>query len=461
MSTEHRPPQAATPEIPKRQVSLDAYRGFIMVLLVSGAFGIPQVAAKFSEDDRLAQTLAYQFEHVKWTGCSLWDLIQPSFMFMVGVAIPFSYASRRAKGDSTLRIAGHVVWRSLVLIFLGIFLVSNWGKHTNWTFVNVLTQIGLGYGFVYLLVGKHPIVQLLAVAAVLGGYWYVFASYELPNPNDSVRIQDSGFTDPRKHEPMRKQRRGGGPTDDSKQEQPAEKNETHFGVAAHWTKNANFASDVDAILLKYFPNTKTPDPGGYATLNFVPSMVTMLLGLMAGELLRRKISARSKFWILVSAGLLCLLIGVAVDHYIWPEWLADGMSKLGQAVGASSPSFFDRDWTVCPIVKRIWTPSWVVFSAGWTFLMLAAFYLVIDVRGWQRWAFPFVVVGMNSIAIYCMSMLLRPWIRKTLEIHLGENFWENIYGGTTYVELYKAVAILAFLWLVAWWMYRRKIFIRI
>jgi predicted acyltransferase len=111
---------------------------------------------------------------------------------------------------------------------------------------------------------------------------------------------------------------------------------------------------------------------------------------------------------------------------------------------------------MCPIVKRIWTPSWAVFSAGWTFAMLAGFYWVIDVRGYRRWTFPLVVVGMNSIAMYCMSMLLKPWVGHSLRTHLGRSWFEGPRGT---VALYAATLLV--LWLACLWLYRRKIFLRI
>src|SRR5262249_16648647 len=149
-------PTPPAPEKPGRLASLDAYRGFIMLAMAS-SFG--SYLAAFAKnigrtDDPVYRFLHYQFEHVDWMGCSFWDLIQPSFMFMVGVAMPYSYASRKAKGDSEDKIRVHVVIRSIILILLGIFLSSNGEKETNFTFVNVLTQIGLGYTFVFLLRGR-------------------------------------------------------------------------------------------------------------------------------------------------------------------------------------------------------------------------------------------------------------------------------------------------------------------
>ncbi|HMC67474.1 MAG TPA: DUF5009 domain-containing protein, partial [Gemmataceae bacterium] len=160
-----------TPLKPARLVSLDAYRGIIMLFMASAGFEIYKIVKDHPPlaDNPVWRFLGYHFgNHVEWTGCSLWDLIQPSFMFMVGVAIPYSYASRKAKGDSEGRIWFHVIIRAIVLVLLGVFLSSNGAKQTNFTFVNVLSQIGLGYAFVYLLRGRRVLLQLLATAAILG-----------------------------------------------------------------------------------------------------------------------------------------------------------------------------------------------------------------------------------------------------------------------------------------------------
>src|SRR4051794_35548521 len=111
-----------------RLVSLDAYRGFIMLALASGGLALGKVA-EHSPDSILWQFLERQSDHVQWGGCSFWDLIQPSFMFIVGVAMPFSYAARRARGDSSARMFMHALGRSLVLIALGVFLASAWSDH--------------------------------------------------------------------------------------------------------------------------------------------------------------------------------------------------------------------------------------------------------------------------------------------------------------------------------------------
>jgi predicted acyltransferase len=390
------------PVAPDRLISLDAYRGFIMLVMASDGFGFAKIASEHFKDSAIWQFLAYQFEHVQWTGCAFWDLIQPSFMFMVGVAIPYSHASRLAKGQSQFQIAAHVLVRSVILVLLGIFLSSNGRSQTNFTFVNVLTQIGLGYAFVYLLRGRGVIVQLLAAAGILVGYWYVFYGHQTEIALGATAEHDWRFD----------------------------------GLFAHWNKNANFASDFDHRFLALFPlsDSYPYNGGGYQTLNFIPSMATMVFGLMAGELLRSGRRPSIKLIYLATAGVLCVVIG----------W------KLGQIA--------------CPIVKRIWTPSWAVFSAGWTFLLLGGFYLVIDIVRLRWWTFPLVIVGMNSIAMYVMSQLLKPWTRQTLRTHIvgpvNKSFETDLFGGV-YGPLIVSVSVLFVFWLICLAMYRKKIFIRI
>src|SRR5215831_18348020 len=116
-----------------RLTSLDAYRGFVMLLIMGELLEFCQVA-KAVPGNRFWEFLCHHQSHVPWTGCSLHDLIQPSFSFLVGVALPFSLASRAAKGESLGRMTAHALWRALVLILLGVFLRSASHSQTYWTF---------------------------------------------------------------------------------------------------------------------------------------------------------------------------------------------------------------------------------------------------------------------------------------------------------------------------------------
>ena len=383
--------------------SLDAYRGFVMICLAANGFGIAATAKNFP-DSSLWQSLRFQFDHVPWVGCAFWDLIQPSFMFMVGVALPYSYAKRETAGVSFQRMLGHAVVRSLVLILIGLFL-STGSKHTmtNFTFVNVLTQIGLGYTFLFLLWRRPTVTQLSALIAILVGYWTWLAM-------TSVVGSDFDFT------------KVGVPAD------------WPFltGFDAHWQKNANPAATFDLWFLNLFPR---PVPfafneGGYQTLNFIPSLGTMLLGLMTGEFIRRSRDHAKTFFSLTAAGVICLGAGWALN-----------------------------DFGLCPAVKRIWTPSWALYSTGWTLLMLAGFYGVIDVLGAKAWSWPLKVAGMNSISLYVLSQLLKNWTGDSLQRHFGAGLFNLL--GESYAPLLRANLILLCFWLFVWWLYRQRIFFRI
>jgi predicted acyltransferase len=395
---------AAPASKPARLLSLDAYRGLIMIVLATGGLGFTAVYKTLQQTSADVSPvwafLAWNTDHVPWIGCSFWDLIQPSFMFMVGVAVPYSLASRRARGDSEPKIWAHVAWRAVLLVLLGVFLQSNGTPRTNWTFVNVLSQIGLGYVFLCLLSGRSVKVQAAWLGIILVGYWLFFFLWPLSEGPD--------FTGHRGWKP-----------------------EHLAGWWAHWDKYNNAAAAFDSWFLALFPPKGGGDPylfneGGYQTLNFIPSLATMLMGLMAGEMLRSRRRAETKLLLLVVASLVCLGVG----------WVA------GE--------------TVCPLVKRIWTPSWAVFSTGWTFAILAVLFAVIDVIGWRRWALPLVIVGMNSIAMYVMIQLMGGWIGDSWKRHLPQAWFESPFA-----PILRQSLVAATLWLICAWMYRRGIFLRI
>ena len=350
------------------------------------------------------QFLGFHQSHVDWVGCSLHDLIQPSFSFIVGVALPFSIASRMARGQTQSWLSLHAFWRALVLVLLGVFLRSTGSDMTNWTFEDTLTQIGLGYGFLFLL-GFRPVRdQWIALAAILVGYWALFAFWPLPGPG--FDWNSASVTPDWKH--------------------------NLTGFAAHWNKNTNPAWAFDSWFMNLFPRSKpyTANAGGYVTLSFIPTLGTMILGLVAGGVLRSGRAPWVKVQWLAIAGVVALATGELLD------WFG-----------------------ICPVVKRIWTPSWVLFSGGWCLLLLAVCYAVIDLIGWKGWSFPLVVIGMNSIAAYCMAHLFEGFMYKNLATHLGANTFKLF--GPAYEPLLHGAAVLLTLWIILLWMYRRKIFLRV
>lgn len=389
--------------IQARLAGLDAYRGFVMLLMMAEVLHFSEIAAAVP-GSAFWRFLAYHQSHVEWIGCSLHDLIQPSFSFLVGAALPFSLGARQQAGLNAGRVILSAWRRALILILLGIFLRSTGKPLTYFTFEDTLTQIGLGYGFLVLLGWSRARTLWLVFAAILVGYGIAFAQYPLPPETfDRTKV--------------------GVPLD-----------WPHWlsGFAAHWNKNVNLAADFDVWFLNLWPR-ETPfafNDGGYQTFNFVPTLATMILGLLAGRVLRESWSNADKVGWLVLLGCAGIVSGLL-------------LSRLG----------------VNPLVKRIWTPSWVLFSGGWCFLLTAAFYAVLDGWGSRRWAFPLLVIGMNSIAAYVLTELMRYHLAEIVKPHVGlATTW---LVGTAYQPLLTGAVVLALLWLALLWMYRRKIFLRV
>ncbi len=392
-----------------RLLALDTYRGLIMLLMVSEGLGLAEVARHFPSS-RVWQMLARHTDHARWQGCTLWDLIMPAFLFIVGVAVPYSIASRRQRGQSSARIFAHALWRSVVLVLLGILIMSNGAPRTEFNFINVLAQIGLGYWLVVVLAGRGPHLQSLAFIAILLGYGYWFFRY----PLQGATFDYASVGVPKDWHHL-------------------------VGTAAHWDLNTNPAAAFDRWFLNLFPR-RVPfrfRAGGGTTLNFIPSIATMLLGVLAGEWLRSEREARQKVGGLLATGTLLLAAGIALDPAILP-----GVAPTR--------------WTICPIVKRIWTPSFILYGGGWAILFAALLYWIVDVRHFRRWTFPFVVVGMNSLVMYLMAAFAMRWVRTTLHTHLGPTPFEWTCG-----PIVESLGVLVIFWLVCLWLFRHRVFVRI
>lgn len=372
-----------------------------MILLAINGFGLA-VLAKDS-DSAILKWLGFQTSHPEWishfhlVGFALWDMIQPAFMFIVGVAVPYSFAKRAALGESRGKLVAHAWSRALFLILLGVFLSSVRSKETTWIFTNVLCQIGLGYPFLLLLAGRRVGVQIVAGVSVLALTWLAFALHPVPDGNAAA----------------------------------ATANETGVlpGFFGHWSIHTNVAAVFDGWFLNLFPRSEPYEgnPGGYTTLNFVPAFVTMLVGLMCGELLRNDdVAPVAKVKRLLLAAVIMLMAGVVLGI------------------------------TICPVVKRLWTPSWMLFSGAYVMTLLAVFYWAIDVKGWKGWTFPLVVAGLNPLALYVMGQLSKGWTLDQLKIHLPD----FVFAGTMKPVMEAVLPALVF-WLVVWWMHRRKIYLRL
>jgi len=370
-----------------------------MLLMASSGFGLAQVA-KAQPDSALWQAVAWQVSHVPWQGCTLWDLIQPSFMFMVGIAVPLSVLRRKEEGQGFFGMFFHALTRAVILVLLAV-LLSTPAKETQttWIFTNVLAQIGLGYVFLFVLARMGWEYCVAAIVCIAVGYWWWFFQHPLPGAGFDFAAVG------------------------------AQQADVLPGMFGHWSKGLNAAADFDRWLLNLLPRAEpfVTNAGGYTTLNFITSLGTMLGGAVTGNfLLHSPRTPGRKCGLLLVMAIVCLLIGTVLGI------------------------------VACPIVKRIWTPSWVFFSAGWVLVMLAFFYWLVEIAGQRRLVLPLVVVGMNSIFIYVMHSLCAGWIGAQLAKHGMAPYFTGMWG-----PVIEKCSILAVLWLLCLWLYRQRAFLRL
>ena len=252
--------------------------------------------------------------------------------------------------------------------------------------------------------GFTPVDESPALGVILVGYWAAFARYPLP-PAD-FDYETVGVPNDWPH--------------------------LMTGFEAHWNKNTNLAHHFDVWFLNLLPR---PEPfkyhgGDYHTLSFIPTLGTMIMGLLAGGILR---GSRHS---LIKVGLLLVMGGA---------FLAAG---YGLEMGG-----------LCPLVKRIWTPSWALYSGGWCFIILAALFVLIDLLPLRWLGFPFIVIGMNSIAIYCMSWMMKGYVLDNVERHFGHS-WLALFD-ERFHPLIEGCLIVGVFWLILYWLYRQKAFLRI
>jgi heparan-alpha-glucosaminide N-acetyltransferase len=395
----------STSESASRILSVDAYRGLVIFLMLAEVLRSCAVSAALPESNFWKLVCAQQ-THATWLGCTLHDLIQPSFYFLVGLGLFLSLHRRLSSGQTFAVLARHVAVRSLALIVLGMVLVSIHPRRWVWWFDDTLTQIGLAFPFAFLVAVRPKRDWLIALAVILGGYWLWFALWPVPAPGfDYVAV---------------------GVTPDWLQAHGL------TGFAAHWQKSSNAAGAFDRWFLNLFPRDApfVSDRDGLTTLNFIPSVGTMVLGLMAGDLLTSGKPATDTVRRLCIIGVVLICVG----------WL----------LGATG---------ICPIVKAIWTPSWVLFSGGWCFLLLAVFYAGEALAGWTVAFFPLAVVGMNAIVAYTLSHVYPAFAFNSIRRVVGAGAFEVL--GPTYEPVLYGTTILLSYWLVLYVLHRRRIFFRL
>ncbi len=387
--------------------------------------------------------LANQLTHKEWAGFAFYDLIFPLFVFIVGVSSVFSLeriVRDKGRGEAVKRI----LVRAGLLFLFGLFynggLSARWGD-IRW--VGVLQRIAIAYAVTGLLFCYlRPRTLIAATGGLLVGYWALLTF----SPMRDIRLETKSLREIIPSEPIPvapaasplaaaangepsaapPARRMPPPAMDKVRALYAS---TATFVSGQFDPGYNVANHFD---FRYLPGRgydRYWDPEGI--LSTIPAVASCLLGVLAGLILRRsEWDERKKVLGLVAAGLAALAAG-----YLW------GLQF--------------------PIIKKIWTSSFVLVAAGWSFLLLALFYYLIDVRGWKKGFLVFVWIGMNPITLYLLtsfinfSALARRFVGGEIQFVLDNRVAKGLG------ELLVALVSLGILILIARVMYVKRIFLKV
>jgi len=378
----------ATSLKPGRLMSLDLFRGVT-------------IAAMILVNDAGDEPSAYwPLRHAHWNGWTPTDLVFPFFLFIVGVAMAFSFRSRLDRGESRSHLLQHVLWRGLVLFAIGVFLhgFPNHYHLATWRVYGVLQRIAICYVITAVLeLWTGWRVQLAVAVACLVGYW-ILMRY-IPVPGFGIPTHDIPFLDP----------------------------------------DRNIVAWLDRKLLMGHLYEGTRDPEG--VLSNIPAVATCLLGLLTGKWMKSSYSPRFKTVAMVVAGVCAIVIGRTM--HLW-----------------------------FPINKKLWTSSFVIFTAGLALVFLAAFYWVSDVKQYRGlWTRAILVFGTNAIAAYIFSEALAATMSSFAVTQANGvvvsvqdyvySHWFAPFASPANASLLYALAYVALCWVVMAVLYRKGITIKV
>jgi len=358
-------------KVHERILSIDFFRGFTMFILVTGIASLFNGIVEQGKAGAIIILINKQLEHAEWNGLYAWDLIQPFFMFIVGVAMPFSLAKRLARGDTGRKAFYHALIRSFWLLVLGFML----GSELNYIgFQNVLAQLSFTYIIAYMLMQKDI-------------KWQLVISFALIILSDLIyRLWSvNGFNHP-------------------------------------FTPDHNFGSWFDLTTTGYL------SPGHWVSFNAIPTTAHTIWGVVVGKLLLKEWPQRKKVLVMLIVGLTGVIFGYCLNPFI-------------------------------PIIKRLCTSSFMIVSGGYCLMAMAFSYWLIDIMGFRKLGLFFAIVGMNPIFIYIFfnlggTQLLRrmtePFIPRIF-------FWTN----EIIINMITIIIVAAMVWYICYFLYKRKIFIRL
>lgn len=357
-----------------RLLSLDFYRGLTMFLLIAEFSHLFSFLVSPQFEGTLIHAIGTQFHHARWEGMHFWDLIQPFFMFIVGVAMPFSFSNRMAKGASYKQLIIHALKRAFIMLILGWGLYCIDPGEIVFRFQNVLAQLGVTYILAFLVIRKSVVFQIgfsILLILISEGLFRFF---------------------------------------------PVE------GFNNAFVNGENFGAWFNILI------SGEESGSGWAMFNAIPTAAHTIWGVLAGQLLIGNYSAKKKLIFLFVAGIIGLIIGYGLSPFT-------------------------------PIIKRISTSTFVFASGGWSLIALALFYWLIDIRKYQKGVLFFAVVGMNPLFIYLFAHIGgAKLISKTFLPFSNALFsWTGELGA----QIMLSCIVLFTLWYICYWMYKKKLFIKI
>ncbi len=372
---------------PGRLLSLDLFRGATIaaMILVNNAGDEPSAY--------------WPLRHAEWNGWTPTDLIFPFFVFIVGVAMAFSFRSRLDRGESRAHLLKHVIWRGIALFAIGMFLngFPNHYQLDHWRVYGVLQRIAVCYVITAVLeLWTSWRAQIAIAVACLAGYWILMRYVPVPGlgiPTHDIPLLDS---------------------------------------------DRNLVAWLDRKLLMGHLYEGTRDPEG--VLSTIPAVATSLLGLLTGKWLRKAHAPRTKALAMVAAGVVAIAVGRTL--HLW-----------------------------FPINKKLWTSSFVIFTAGLALVCLAVCYWIADVK--QRrglWTRPLLVFGTNAIAAYFFAEVVAHLLSRinilsdgaqvTLQEYIYSHWFAPLASPPNASLLY-AVGFVAVCWAAMGVLYRKGITLRI
>lgn len=361
-----------TPE--GRLLSLDFFRGFTMFLLIGEFTGLFTHLVDPSLKGGVFYFIGTQLHHHSWNGLRFWDLVQPFFMFIVGVAMPFSFAKRTERGDNYRKLLRHAIQRALLLLLLGWALYCIDPGRITFRFQNVLAQLSVTYIIAFLLIRKSNRTQLIFSFALLGITELIYRFFPV-----------TGFDQP-------------------------------------FVPDHNFGAYFDLLISGELSS------GHWVSFNALPTTAHTIWGVLAGMLLKSNRTSMQKIKILVIAGLIGVIAGYALDPIV-------------------------------PIIKRISTSSFVIVTGGWSVLTLAFSYWLIDIIKFPKLALFFAIVGMNPLFIYLFAHVGGASFITTIIKPFTTALFS--WAGELTAQIITGSIVWFILWYLCYWLYKKRIFIKI